>query len=95
MEEKRYYSDSALTPKGNLWIIGGTNGSFQSRITEVYDYQPNSLGNWHKGFPLPDDLLKGGISSQCVVQVNSTSVFMAGGFTVSDAGLDVEFCSRL
>ena len=54
---------------------------FKLRVTEVYDYKPNSLGKWHKGFPLPDFLQKGGISSQCVVTMNSTSVFMAGGFT--------------
>ena len=80
MEEKRYQTASAISPKGNLWIIGGSNGSNQSKTTEVYDYQRNGLGNWHEKLSLPAELEKGGVSSQCVVTINSTNVFMAGGY---------------
>ena len=79
MEDKRYNSASAIL-KGNLWIIGGSDGSDNSKITETYEYKPNGLGKWNKNFPLPIELEKSGISSQCVVTLNSSSVFMAGGF---------------
>ena len=82
MQDKRHYSNSALTPDGNLWIIGGSHGSKRSKITEVYEYQPNSLGKWRNDLPLPIELQKSGIDNQCIVTVNSTHVFMAGGFQV-------------
>ena len=80
MEDKRYYSASAII-KGNLWIIGGSNGGLnQSKITETYEYKPNGLGKWNKNLPLPTELQKSGIDSQCAVTLNSSSVFMAGGY---------------
>ena len=79
MEEKRYYSDSALM-NGNLWIIGGSDGSNHSKITEMYDYKPNGLGEWKKNLQLPTELQLSGISSHCVVTLNSSNVFMAGGY---------------
>ena len=79
MGEKRYYSDSALM-NGNLWIIGGSDGSNHSKITEMYDYKPNGLGEWKKNLQLPTELQKSGISSHCVVTLNSSNIFMAGGY---------------
>ena len=88
MEDKRYNSASAII-KGNLWIIGGSDGwmdhssdgwMHSSKITETYEYKPNGLGKWNKNFPLPIELEKSGINSQCVVTLNSSSVFMAGGY---------------
>merc|ERR1712226_951463 len=88
MEDKRYNSASAII-KGNLWIIGGSDGwndhssdgwMHSSKITETYEYKPNGLGKWNKDFPLPIELEKSGINSQCVVTLNSSSVFMAGGY---------------
>ena len=79
MEDKRYHSDLASI-NGNLWIIGGSDGSSHSKVTETYEYKPNGLGKWKKNLPLPTELQKSGISSQCVVTLNSTSVFMAGGY---------------
>ena len=79
MEDKRYNSASAIL-KGNLWIIGGSDGSDNSKITETYAYKPNGLGKWKKNLPLPTELQKSGISSHCVVTLNSSNVFMAGGY---------------
>ena len=79
MDKKRYYPASALI-EDNLWIIGGSDGSDHSKITEMYEYKPNGLGKWNKNLPLPIELQKSGISSQCVVTLNSSSVFMAGGY---------------
>ena len=79
MEEKRYYSDSALI-KGNLWVIGGSDGSNHSKITEVYEYEPNGQGKWKNDLLLPIELQKSGISSHCTININSTHVFMAGGY---------------
>ena len=79
MGEKRYNPASALI-EDNLWIIGGSDGLDHSKITEMYEYKPNGLGKWNKNLPLPIELQKSGISSHCAVTLNSSSVFMAGGY---------------
>ena len=80
MEDKRYYAASAVTSDDNLWVLGGSNGQNHSKITEVYKYQPNGLGKWNSELPLPTELQKSGVHSHCVVTLNSTHVFMAGGY---------------
>ena len=80
MEDKRYYAASAVTSDDNLWVLGGSNGKDHSNITEVYEYQPNGLGKWNSDLPLPSELQKSGVNSHCVVTLNSTHIFMAGGY---------------
>ena len=85
MSEKRYLTASAVDENGNFWILGGTapdsrNESLNSVTTEVYEYRPDGQGQWTFGYELPSVLRDVGTQSQCVVRINSTHFFMAGGF---------------
>lgn len=46
----------------------------------VPDIEAKDAGRWRKGFPLPNILRDTGISNNCAVRINSTHVFMAGGY---------------
>lgn len=80
MQQKRYGAASVLTPKGDLWILGGTHNSKPAEYTEVYEYRPQGTGRWRKSFPMPAVLRDTGLDSHCAVRLNSTHIFMAGGF---------------
>ena len=73
MEEKRYYSDSAITPEGNLWIIGGTEDSDEVKRTSEYISAHD--GSQEDGPELPI-----GLASHVVVKVNETTSMLIGGF---------------
>ena len=83
MASKRKFASSVLDPNGDLWILGGKSGyNNASDSTEIYNYKTASrgFGLWRKGFPLPLELRDTGLQSQCSVKINSTHIFMAGGF---------------
>ena len=48
-------------------------------------YRPASeeYGTWEKGVPLPSSLGYSRLERQCTVRINSTHVFMAGGYARS------------
>ena len=46
----------------------------------VPDLQVEDAGHWRKGFPLPIELRDTGIAQTCTVKINSTHIFMAGGY---------------
>ena len=85
MTEPRQNSASTLDENGNMWVIGGLasndkNQTDNSISTEVYEYRIEGTGVWKKGYELPSILRDTGIQSHCVVKINTTHVFMAGGF---------------
>ena len=86
MIENRHLSASTLDINGDLWVIGGIDDNIQNQTdnsvtTEVYEYRPEGNGLWRSGYELPGLLRDFGIQSQCVLQINSSHVFMAGGFS--------------
>ncbi len=81
MTQKRYRAATVLNEDGDMWVLGGTYDSTASEATEVFRYQARTnSGSWTRGRPLPDDLRDSGIESHCVVQLNKTHIFMAGGY---------------
>lgn len=90
MSEKRYGAASVIDEKGNLWVLGGTYDSKSADSTEVYQYSPNGQGNWQQGYPLPGVLRDTGLDSHCAVRLNSSHVFMAGGYA-----RNYTFCDEL
>ena len=79
----RKFSGSVLDQNGDFWILGGSGGyNDASDSTEIYNYQSavRGFGRWRKGFPLPTELRDTGLESQCSVKINSTHIFMAGGY---------------
>ena len=77
MIEKRHLAASVLDPSGNFWMLGGTDGSSAAESTEIYEYERKG---WRKGFPLPLALRDTGLQSHCAVRLNSTHMFISGGF---------------
>ena len=77
MIQKRYLAASVLDPSGNFWMLGGTDGSSAAESTEIYEYERKA---WRKGFPLPPELRDTGLQSHCAVRLNSTHMFIGGGF---------------
>ena len=73
LNEKRAYGSSSVFSNGSLWITGGCK-SFGDHMSssEVLD-----LGYcaWRSGPNLPMS-----ISWHCVIQMNSTHIFLAGGY---------------
>ena len=81
MTQKRYQAAAVLDDKGNMWVLGGTHGSTSADSTEIFQYAPPPrTGRWRKGRPLPADLRDSGIDSHCAVRLNTTHIFIAGGF---------------
>ena len=90
LTEKRYQAASVLDVNGDMWVLGGTSNSSAADSTEIYNYKPprrtldqleaGEGGTWRKGFPLPEALRDTGLQSQCTVKINSTHIFMAGGY---------------
>ncbi len=77
MLHKRNRATSVLNEDGDLWVIGGIDGSDSAFSTEIFDFKTRK---WREGTPLPLDLQESGISSHCTVSINGTHVFMAGGY---------------
>lgn len=65
MLEKRHQASSVLDENGNIWILGGVDGSSAADSTELYDYRRR---RWRKGKPLPSELRDSGLSSHCTVR---------------------------
>ena len=98
MTQKRSGATSVLDSNGDMWVLGGAANSSAADSTEIYNYkapkkengqlEAQGAGRWRTGFPLPVALRDTGISNTCSVKINSTHVFMAGGyareFDVSD-----------
>ena len=82
MTHKRHQAASVLDKNGDLWVLGGTSNFSAADSTEIYNYKSadRGFGNWRKGFPLPQALRDTGLQSTCTVKINSTHIFMAGGF---------------
>jgi len=82
MGNKRSYGSSVLDKNGDMWVIGGSANSSAADSTEIYNYQSadRGFGNWRKGFPLPQLLRDNGLENTCTVKINSTHIFMVGGY---------------
>ena len=81
MNQKRHLAASVLDPSGNFWILGGTDGGIShADSTEIYEYEKKQ---WRKGYPLPSALRDTGLQSHCAVKLNSTHMFVGGGFAAS------------
>ena len=86
MGNKRPFASSVLDKDGDMWVLGGAANTrfdkYAADSTEIYQYQPakRGFGGWRKGFPLPQVLRDTGISQTCTVKINSTHIFMAGGY---------------
>ena len=82
MTQKRHQAASVLDKNGDIWVLGGTSNSSAADSTEIYNYRPASrgYGRWRKGFPLPQALRDTGLQSHCTVKINTTHIFMAGGY---------------
>lgn len=65
MAHKRNHASSVLDADGNLWVLGGVDGSDNADSTEIFDF-----GNdrWRKGRPLPAELRDSGLNSHCAVR---------------------------
>ncbi len=77
MKYKRNRAAAVLNEEGDLWVIGGINGSDSAYSTEIFDFRRR---RWREGTPLPNGLHQSGISSHCAIALNGSHVFMAGGF---------------
>ena len=77
MNKKRHLAASVLDSRGKFWMLGGTDGSSATDSTEIYEYEEKK---WRKGYPLPFELRDTGLQSHCAVTLNSTHVFIGGGF---------------
>lgn len=90
MIEKRHGAASVIDENGNLWVLGGTYDSKSADSTEIYDYKSNGRGTWKQSYPLPGVLRDTGLDSHCAVRINSSHVFMAGGYA-----RNYTFCDQL
>eukprot|EP00095_Tigriopus_kingsejongensis_P000444 maker-scaffold492_size156171-snap-gene-0.17 protein:Tk00444 transcript:maker-scaffold492_size156171-snap-gene-0.17-mRNA-1 annotation:"AT19278p" len=77
MLEKRYLAGSSLDERGDLWVLGGSNGAGAADSTEIFDFKSKT---WKRGKPLPSYYRDSGLNSHCVVRLNKTHVVIAGGF---------------
>ena len=108
MTQKRYRVSSVLNENGDMWVLGGVsqlinnetdiNGVRQINInhlmTEVYEYLPDGAGRWRTGRPLPAAYRDSGIESHCTIRINTTHVFMGGGFLSSHNLDDYSDCEH-
>ncbi len=94
MLEKRYRGESVLDLKGDLWVLGGTYDSTSSDSTEIYEFDYQGQGKWINGQPLPGILRDTGLESFCAVRVNSSHIFIAGGYARGYRAVDSLACSN-
>ncbi len=65
MQEARHYAASVLNENGDLWVLGGVNGSNAADSTEIYEFD---YSRWRKGRPLPSGLRDSGVAYHCAVR---------------------------
>ena len=65
MQRKRNHAASVINERGDLWVLGGIDGSDSVDQTEVFDFKYNL---WRNGRPLPAALRDSGLSSHCAVR---------------------------
>ena len=53
MSEARHYAAAVLDERGDLWMLGGVNGTAAADSTEIFDFRRR---RWRKGRPLPSYL---------------------------------------
>ena len=82
MKEKRGYSSSVVLNDQTLWIVGGESGSRNRKssklfnTTEFITMDKNKTLHQSNGPELPFP-----ISCHCMVQLNSSSIYLIGGET--------------
>ena len=83
MTEPRLFASSIVLNQNTLWIVGGENGPSSSRrylsTTEFISIDSNQEINQKQGPTLPF-----GISKHCMVQYNSSAIYLIGGQKTSD-----------
>ncbi len=65
MHHKRHRAASVLDEDGNMWVLGGIDGSDSADSTEVFDFASR---RWTRGYPMPSELRDSGLSSHCAVR---------------------------
>ncbi len=71
MRFKRHQAASVLDKDGNMWMLGGIDGSDSADATEIFDFAEN---RWREGHPLPRELRDSGLSSHCAVRWGYTPI---------------------
>ena len=83
MTEPRLFASSIVLNQNTLWIVGGEKGKRTNRTyqntTEFISIDSNQEINHKQGPTLPF-----GISKQCMVQYNSSAIYLIGGQKTSD-----------
>ena len=78
MTEPRLFASSIVLNQNTLWIVGGENGPSSSRrylnTTEFISIDSNQEINQKQG-----PTLTFGISKHCMVQYNSSAIYLIGG----------------
>ena len=78
MTQRRLFASSVVLNQNTLWIVGGENGPRKNRTyqdtTEFISIDSNQEISHKKGPTLPF-----GISKQCMVQYNSSAIYLIGG----------------
>ena len=87
MIKMRIFSSSVRQKEGHMWVLGGVVGENEPTDTEAYSYlkyktrgKTRNKSEWKKDKPIPGDLNLSGIVGHCSVQINSTHVFLTGGY---------------
>ena len=80
MTERRLYASSVVLNKNTLWIVGGRKGrsTISINTTEFITINSNQEINQTKGPTLPF-----GISNHCMIQYNSSAIYLIGGHKTS------------
>ena len=74
MNISRSYASSVVLNKDTLWIVGGLNNKRWSNTTELIKIDSNQEVYHCNGIEMTF-----GISEHCMVQYNSSAIFMIGG----------------
>ena len=76
MTEPRLFASSVVLNKNTLWIVGGRKGrkTISTNTTEFITINSNQEINQTKGPNLPF-----GISNHCMIQYNSSAIYLIGG----------------
>ena len=87
MAKNRFLATVTLQKEGKMWVIGGVLPKNDPSYTEEYLYKIFRRKNrnlnqskWNEGKTIPDDLRDSGVVGHCMVQINDTHAFLAGGF---------------
>ena len=74
MNISRNYASSVVLNKDTLWIVGGKNNNGWPNTTELIKIDSNQDVYHCNGIEMPF-----GISEHCMVQYNSSAIFLIGG----------------